>query len=156
MHTPRQQLIQDLLASMNTVRRGMYTHLQAANHLLPIPRAQLELLIIIKYSQPVSFKELAKQLYVTPGAISQLAEGLEQAKLIQRRVDPSDRRIQCLEVTKKGDALLHTIEKRRQRIMESVMQDLSNEELELWVRIHKKILQQFKAELDNETDKENA
>lgn len=140
MPTQRQQLIQDLLVSINTIRRGMYAQLQTASHLLSIPRAQLELLIAIKHAQPVNFKTLAKQLYVTPGAISQMAEGLEQAKLIGRTADTNDRRIQCLTVTKKGDTLLLDAEQRRQEVMESAMRDLTNEELKQLLQIHQKII----------------
>jgi len=150
----RQQLIQEVLESMNTMKRGMVGHLQAANRSLPIPRPQLELLVAIKQLQPVSFKDLARRLYLSPGAVSQAADGLEGSQLIEREIDPADRRVQCLKVTKKGDKLLEAASKKRQDTMKSIMESLSDEELEVWARVHKKILEHFQNELRKETDKE--
>jgi DNA-binding MarR family transcriptional regulator len=147
----RDELIRTLFDGMDATKRGMYAQLQAVNRTLPIPRSQLELLIAIRHTQPISFKELAKQLYLTPGAISQLAEGLEQQAFIIRRADPNDRRIQCLEVSKKGDKLLQTVSKRRRSIMEAVVQELTDEELEIWVRVQQKLIKQFQAEITKQT-----
>src|SRR6185369_16321340 len=99
MRTPRRDiLIQSLFESMSALKRGMAGQWHLMNQGCPISRSQLELLFTIRHAQPVSFKHLAQQLYLTPGAISQLAEGLEQHELISRQSDDRDRRIQCLSV----------------------------------------------------------
>jgi len=144
--TPRQALVEQLFESMNTLKRGMYSQLHVINRDLPISRSQIELLMAIRHAQPVSFKELAKQLCLTPGAISQLAEGLEQLELIERKTSIADRRLQYLETSKKGATLLQDVEKRRRKLLETVMQDLSDEELELWLRIQQKMINQFQSE----------
>jgi MarR family multiple antibiotic resistance transcriptional regulator len=153
--THRDKLIQTLFENMDTTKRGMYAQLNALNRTLPIPRSQLELLMAIRHTQPVSFKDLAKQLYLTPGAISQLAEGLEQQNMIERQVAPGDRRIQCLVTTSKGDKLLQDVEKKRRTILEAVLQELTDDELEVWLKIQKKLIKQFQAEIANQTKKEN-
>jgi len=155
MNTPtrRAELIRTLFETMDATKRGMYAQMQAINRTLPIPRPQLELLTTIRHTQPISFKALAKQLYLTPGAISQQAEGLEQQELIVRRIDPKDRRIQFLEVTPKGLELLADIEKRRRSILEKVLVELSDDELEIWVRIQQKLIKQFQAEISKEKEK---
>jgi DNA-binding MarR family transcriptional regulator len=142
----RDELIRTLFDSMDTTKRGIYAQMQALHRSLPIPRSQLELLTAIKHAQPVSFKDLAAQLYLSPGAISQLAEGLEQQELIQRQSDPKDRRIHCLEITKKGEKLLQSIAKRRRSIMEAVAAELTDEELKLWLRIQQKLLKKFQSQ----------
>jgi DNA-binding MarR family transcriptional regulator len=147
----REALIRNLFETMDTTKRGMYAQLQAVNRLLPIPRSQLELLMAIQHMQPVSFKELAKYLYLTPGAISQLAEGLEQQELIGRKIDPKDRRVQCLEVSKKGNKLLQDVARHRRTVMEKALQDLSDDELEMWVGIQQKLIKQFQAEVTKQT-----
>jgi DNA-binding MarR family transcriptional regulator len=156
MNTPtRTELIRTLFDTMDTMKRGMYAQMQAINRTLPIPRPQLELLTTIRHTQPISFKDLAKQLYLTPGAISQQAEGLEQQALIIRRIDAKDRRIQCLEVTPKGLELLEDVEKRRRSILEKVLHELSDEELEIWVRVHRKLIKQFQSEITKSEKKES-
>lgn len=146
MNTHRRTLMNHLFENMNALKRGMAGHMQTLYRDCPIPRSQLELLFAIHYHQPVSFKQLAQLLYLTPGAVSQLAEGLEEHKLITRHADADDRRIQCLSVAKPGEELLQKVEKHRQGLMETVVQDLSDEELTVWLRVQEKLLQHFQTE----------
>jgi MarR family transcriptional regulator, multiple antibiotic resistance protein MarR len=141
--TRRDELIRAIFENMEVTKRGMHAQLHAINKLLPIPRAQLELLVSIEHMQPVSFKDLAKQLYLTPGAVSQLAEGLEQQGYIARKADPNDRRVQCLETTKRGDKLLQDVSKKRRAIFEAVLKELTDEELEIWLRVQQTLVKQF-------------
>lgn len=147
----RNELIEHLFATMEKTKRGMHAHLHAINRMVPIPRAQLELLTVLHYGQPISSKQLAQQLYMTPGAVSQLVEGLAAQDLIIRRIDEKDRRVQCLEVSEKGEALLADVEKRRRKIMETVFQELTDEELEVWVTVQQKLVERFQAEFRHET-----
>jgi len=146
----RDILIQSLFENVNALKRGMTGYLQAVQRDWPVSGSQLELLFTISHNQPVSFKQLAQQLYMTPGAISQLAESLEQRELINRQVDAKDRRVQCLHVSKKGSKLLQDIEKRRQKLMEAIAQDLSDEELALWLHVQEKMIQQLQADLNGQ------
>lgn len=143
MKTQREALLEQLFERMDAVKRGMAEHMRQLQYDCPISRSQVELLFAIRHTQPVSFKHLAQQLYLTPGAVSQLAENLEQQSLISRHADEHDRRIQCLRVTKKGTRLLDTIERRRQSFLETIVADLSDEELALWLRIQQKMLEHF-------------
>ncbi|HSX06688.1 MAG TPA: MarR family transcriptional regulator [Candidatus Saccharimonadia bacterium] len=150
----RAQLIQSIFESMSTMKRGIAGRWQPSNKDCPVSHGQLELLFTIYHGQPVNFKQLARQLYLTPGAVSQLVEGLEQHKLITRQADPKDRRIQCLEVSAEGIKLIKQIENYRRSIMEDVMTSLTDEELELWLRIHKKFLEQFEKRQTDQHKKE--
>jgi DNA-binding MarR family transcriptional regulator len=144
----------NLLENMDALKRGMAGHLQVLYRDCPIPRSQLELLFAIHYHEPVSFKHLAQQLYLTPGAVSQLAEGLEQQLLITRTSGTDDRRIQCLSVTPKGKQLLQQAEKHRQSVMEAVMHDLTDDELAAWLRVQEKLLRHFQVEASKQSKKE--
>jgi DNA-binding MarR family transcriptional regulator len=150
----RNKLVRDLFENIGIMKRGMYSHLQAANSMLPISRSQLEVLVAIHHNQLVNFKELARQLYLTPGAVSQLAEVLEQEGYISRQIDAKDRRIQCLQISKKGAKLLQDVDKRRRKIIQAVLEDLTDEELELWVRVQKKLVTQFQSEVTSSENKE--
>lgn len=156
MATKRDKLVETLFENMSTVKRTMSGHMQALNRDCPISHAQLELLFAIRHTQPVSFKQLAKQLYLTPGAVSQVADSLEQQELIVRKADADDRRVQCLTVSAKGATLLADIEKRRHRIIDIIIQDLSDEELEAWLRVQQKIISHFHTDINNTNQKEKA
>ncbi len=152
----RAELVQALFESMSAMKRGMTAQWQSAGHDCPISHGQLELLFTIFHGQPVSFKQLARQLYLTPGAVSQMVEGLEQHQLITRQTDAKDRRVQCLEVSPDGMQLIERIKQQRHGMMERVMADLSDQELELWLRIQKKILEQLEVGRTNQYEKETA
>jgi DNA-binding MarR family transcriptional regulator len=142
----RTALIQTLYENMSTLKRGMHSHFQATPLSAPISRSQLELLFTIRQAQPVSSKLLAQKLCLTPGAVSQLAESLELHGLISRRPDERDRRIQCLEITAKGAALLQEVDDRRHSAMAALIADLTDEELEVWLRVQQKMLKHFQTD----------
>lgn len=152
MQESRQKIIQQLFENMNAVKRSMHGQLQALDKRMPIPHAQQELLLTIRTLQPVTFKQLAERLYLTPGAVSQLAQGLEEHELIIRKTDPADRRKQLLHISKKGTKLLQDMEKRRRKFMETILTELSDEELQIWLRIQQKMIKQYQTQLTDETN----
>src|SRR4051812_621167 len=121
----REQLIRSIFENVGLVKRNIYNHLEVNRHILPLPMSQLELLVTIRHNQPISFKELARQLCLTPGAISQVVEAVEQEGYVTRENDLKDRRIQSLRISKKGTKLLLDVSKRRQAIMREVLEDLT-------------------------------
>src|SRR5947209_7096307 len=54
--------------------------------------------------------EISKHLHVTAPTITQLLKGLEAHELIERRVDPSDRRAVGIQLTKKGERVTQKAE----------------------------------------------
>ena len=79
-----------------------------------------------------------------------MAEGLEDQDFIQRQVDMTDRRTQHLHVSSQGTKLLLDMEQKRRKLMEAVLAELSDEELDIWIRVQEKMIRQFKAEHDSE------
>jgi DNA-binding MarR family transcriptional regulator len=142
----RDLLIQTIFESMSALKRGMAGQMHAVIRDCPISHSQLELLATIRHMQPINFKQLAQQLYLTPGSISQLVEALEQQNLVQRQIDAKDRRVQTLQLTRKGNELLADIDKRRRSTLEEIMLGLTTQELELWLQIQQKITQKFQTE----------
>lgn len=145
MDHSRQEIINRIFEHSEAMKRGMYTHMQAYFHHLPVTRSQLEVLSAIKYLQPVSFKEIARQLYLTPGAVSQSVEALNLEGYVLREADLSDRRIQHLKLSSKGEKLLHDIENRRRALMEEALKDLTFDELALWLKVQTNMSKQFQA-----------
>lgn len=145
MKPSRDELIQALFENTNAVKRGVQGRLQQLSRDFSFSGAQLELLFTIWHSQPISAKQLAATLHMTPGAVSQLVEGVTQAELIERQTSEEDRRIQYLRVSAKGEELIHSFEKGRRQMMEDIVEDLSDEELEIWLRVQQKMIGYFKA-----------
>lgn len=142
----RDQIVRELFDTMGAIKRVMTGHMTNLNREYPVSRSQLELLSAIHHAASISFKDLAGQLCLTPGAVSQLVEGLEQHHLVSRRVDPEDRRVQCLQLTGTGSKLLKSIEKHRTRMLSEIIEDLTDEELALWLGVQQKVLHRFQTE----------
>jgi DNA-binding MarR family transcriptional regulator len=145
MSEAREAIITRIFEYSEAMKRGMYTHMQAYFRNLPVSRAQFEVLGAIKHLQPVSSKEIAKQLYLTPGAVSQSVESLDQLDYLVREADPADRRIQYLKLSQKGERLLQDFEKSRRSMMEQAMKDLTLEELTVWLKVQIKVSEQYHA-----------
>jgi DNA-binding MarR family transcriptional regulator len=143
MEQARAELIKRIFENSEAMKRGMYGHMQAYFRDLPIGRAPLEVLTAVQQLQPVSSKEVAGQLYLTPGAVSQSVDALDQQGYLVRESDATDRRVQYLKLSDKGQALLSDIEKNRREIMKQAMEHLSLEELTVWLKVQTKMLEQF-------------
>lgn len=152
----RTELIQAIFESISAIKRNFAARRHFISEDCSIPPGQLEVFFRIYHEQPISFKQLAYQLQLTPGAISQLVEGLEQRKLITRKTDKADRRVQCLEMSPEGTQLIKRVEHHRQQMMEGVMAGLSDHELEVWLRIQKKLLEQLEIQRAEQHEKETA
>jgi len=57
-------------------------------------------------------------------------------------------------VSKKGKRLLDTIDKRRKRVVELVVDGLTDKELAVWLKVQEKMMHHFQTELAKQTKKE--
>ena len=89
----RTKSIQDLFATTAVVQRMMHTCLQRSFDEIGVAPSQLQILHLIRQQQPVSLKTLASNMRLTPGAITQLIEGVVQAGYVTRTESSEDRRI---------------------------------------------------------------
>lgn len=145
MDSSRKELIKKLFDNSEAVKRGMYNYAHGHFRNAPLARAPLEVLFAIKYMQPASSKAIASRLSLTPGAVSQSVDTLDQEGYVMRTADKSDRRIQHLALSKKGEKLLAEMGKRRYRMMEEITQDLTLEELNVWLTVQVKMAARLKA-----------
>src|SRR5437764_2122847 len=58
----------------------------------------------------IKVSEISKHLHVTAPSITQLLKGLEAHELIERRVDPTDRRAVGIQLTQKGERVTQKAE----------------------------------------------
>ncbi len=148
----RETIIRSLFDNMHAIKRSVGAHL--FNQDCPLRPAQVELLFTIRHLEPISFKRLAQELYMTPGAVSQMGEALEEHGYIDRETDPQDRRVQWLRLSRKGGKLLRDVEKRREHLMNRVMEGLSDEDLAVWLKVQERMLHHLQTELTTHNPKE--
>lgn len=83
---------------------------------------QAHLLLHLAQGRALSQREHAKQLGCDPSNLTGLSDRLEARGLIERRVDPEDRRVKALVATEKGEALRAQLAARLSEPPESVAQ----------------------------------
>ncbi|HET6924245.1 MAG TPA: MarR family transcriptional regulator [Candidatus Saccharimonadales bacterium] len=149
----RNELIDRIYENMGALKRGMLSSLQSIGGTPHLSGSQLELAFTIKHLQPVGVKQLATQLRLTPGAVSQVADALVQTGLVTRQHDETDRRKSYLSLTAEGDRVLHRVHQDRQALFRSVMEDMTDQELTEWLHIQQKLIDHL-ATITNRNTKE--
>ena len=90
---------------------------------------QLKSLFFIDSQDSINFRKLADALGVTPPDVTRIVDRLVEQRLVSRRQHPEDRRVQLLQVTQKGKALLVRLRENRTTRLRRILTNLSAEEL---------------------------
>lgn len=100
---------------------------------LSIP--QFDLLSTLTEREGVTQQELAGRLYVTKGNVSGLVDRLVEARLVERRPTPADRRSHALHLTPKGRGLAEQGIAAQRAYVEATLGRLPPEELAALERV---------------------
>ncbi|HEX3226338.1 MAG TPA: MarR family transcriptional regulator [Gaiellaceae bacterium] len=90
---------------------------------------QVSLLVAIKYSPGIGVRELAARERVSPPALSNRVDRLEQDGLVTRTPSDDDRRRVGLTLTEEGQRVLRRVRSRRTAWLVTRLGQLSTEEL---------------------------
>lgn len=93
-----------------------------------LPLAQLRLCGVLS-SGPFTMSAISRALGTTLSAVTQLADRLERAGLVQRVLRDDDRRVRCLRLTKRGQRLMQLHADNRRRRMSKVLERLAPSEI---------------------------
>ena len=86
-----------------------------------------------------SVKEIAKFLHVTPGAVTQLIDGLVDKKLVKREEDSSDRRVINIKLTKTTKDRFEDFKKKYFVAISHAFKDLSDIEIGQLIKLINKV-----------------
>jgi DNA-binding MarR family transcriptional regulator len=131
-----------------------FGHLKRAMHVLAVRDyshlglsvSQLVALKTIHHLQPVTSKDLAKYMQVTPGAASQLLDALVDADCIVRTLNETDRRVSYLTVSRKGKQKLQEFQKTHVQMLLKACKDVSDEDLEAYIRVQQAMITWLEAQ----------
>lgn len=79
--------------------------------------------VIFSHADGVMLKDIAKEMRLTPGAVSQSVDLLVREGLVEREAAPHDRRAVIIRPTSKGRDVRDRVGKKFTRVMESVLSD---------------------------------
>lgn len=139
MDKHRDKLLQDVTDSFSQVKRALHSFAVSGLEVQGLSIAQHMLLRKIAESQPVSQAALAKQMQLTPGAISQNIDALDQANCIVRTANPSDRRISNLSVSQDGKAALDKFAAISEQLIARAFSGIPDEDIAAYVRVQRTI-----------------
>jgi DNA-binding MarR family transcriptional regulator len=138
MEKIREDLLQTLIHQMMSLMKHIgHDFLKSAPTLSP-PQVRL-LFSIGRKTDGLSVTELAELTGVTPGAITQFVDTLVEKNLVAREGDPNDRRIVKLKLTRMARSQFERYKEEHLASVTRIFQPLSNEELQLLIKIIMKI-----------------
>ena len=150
------KLTSELFEILNSSKRSMNARFHVLAESLGISRSQLEVILTIYELQPIASTDLAKKLVLTPGAISQLVEGLVQLQWVTRQPCPDDRRTQLLSLTPRATKHVESMKKWRFDLIKQVTDELTDEELQTYMHVQKKIMTAFETTPTNNIMKDHS
>lgn len=141
----REELIEAIFANMHQMHRAGASKFHSLIGKMYISSSQMELLVTVKHMQPISVKNIAAHMRLTPGAVTQLMEGLVERGYLERNPDEQDHRVTNVRLAESGALQLKELWEKRKSMMREVLGSLTTEELTIMLRAQEKILQQIEA-----------
>ena len=85
-------------------------------------------------------RELAELMSINQPSLVRMLDVLEAQHLIQRHPDPRDRRVQQLHLAQQGEALVAQIGRHAERLNQTLLEGLTDDELAATTRVLQKML----------------
>src|SRR3954470_8686997 len=113
-------------ASIRNVVRQL---LSVDDSMMDLPLRQLKVCLSL-YRQSRSMSHIGRELGLSPSAVTQVSDRLERRGLIERVFQDKDRRVRKLRLTRKGQHLVRSREKKQLRRIAAALNSLSANELD--------------------------
>jgi DNA-binding MarR family transcriptional regulator len=151
----RAQAIEQIADNLHMMKREMQSHLLKVYDAINLSPAQVELLKQIRCKGPLSHKQLAAEARLTPGAVTQLIDGLYAAGCIERKQSSDDRRVSYISISQAGERKLDMAMGYYQKLLKTAFDTLTDEELAVYQQAQAKLIDWYKtSHPDPQTSKE--
>ena len=103
--------------------------------------AQIKMLVCITRHEPdgVMLKDIANELELTPGAVSQMVEHLVRMELLERCTSETDRRAVCIKLSRKGKSIRAFHEDFFDKVINNFMKTVSEEKQKIFAEVMQKM-----------------
>jgi DNA-binding MarR family transcriptional regulator len=136
--TPARRAVVSVVRGFGAIARQMGPHY--ARFGLTPPQFQMLTVLNRLRGEQVTQRHLGRELYVSFPNITVMLSRLEQMELIERQVNPADRRERFVSITREGRTLLKTIWKEQPAQLESVLAGLDESERRQLARLMNKMI----------------
>jgi DNA-binding MarR family transcriptional regulator len=140
MSNTRKELLQSLTEKMTSAMRRVHKGhgVKFSEFILRPPQVRM-LFFIARQNEEVALKDLAEMLDVTPGAVTQVVDGLVDMNLVRREEDVKDRRIIRIKLTELARSKLEEFREGYLASANQVFDILSDAEIKELVRLLDKV-----------------
>lgn len=148
----REEALQATFNNMQATKRLMSCYFQHSLRELGVSSTQAMLLFTIDAREPLSFKQIAEHMVLTPGAVTQGINSLEALGYITRTPDEHDRRIVYLSLSAAGKDFVKRLHAAHHRMYAGIMAEMSNQEIAVWLGVQEKMLHYLKTHAPKEKE----
>jgi DNA-binding MarR family transcriptional regulator len=99
----------EIVASLSDTTRLIRRAFDAKARAIGVTRPQWQVLIMLRRHDGINQGGLAELLEVEPITVGRMIDRLQDAELVERRADPTDRRTWRLHLTAKAEALIEQL-----------------------------------------------
>ncbi|MCA9327243.1 MarR family transcriptional regulator [Candidatus Saccharibacteria bacterium] len=138
--TERTEATSELVSLISGIKRSLQGRTYRCKDGAELTSGQLGMLFTLKQHGPTSAQDVAARLAMTPGAVSQLVDGLFDAGYIVRSPRNDDRRVVDLSLSARGQEQISGIEHKRHAFIKQMTDGLSDDELTQLVSALRKML----------------
>ena len=121
--------MEDLLFEINETARAIRRLFDQRVSTMGVTRSQWRVPARLKREPNLRQVELAERLDMEPITLCRIVDRLEEAGLVERKTDPSDRRAWLLELTSKADPVVKQLRGVARGIAEEAMDGIKNGDL---------------------------
>ncbi len=151
-------LIMRMLDSFRELVRVSCSRDRRMDHLSAV---QLRVILLLANRSPDSMKlkELAQELHVTPGAVSQTVDGLFRQGFIERKEDPKDRRAVAIRLAALGRKNVNIAREKIKGVLIDCLQKIQPSDTEqgmVFLRQLQKNVQEYQKNYALEEERENS
>ncbi|HEX2328576.1 MAG TPA: MarR family transcriptional regulator [Candidatus Angelobacter sp.] len=126
---PRDRSLEELADRLHSTAIHLLRMVRVRDAETGIGPARLSALSVVVFGGPISLNDLARAEQVKPPTMSRIVDGLEEAGLVARSTNASDRRGVVIEATAEGKAMLQEGRRRRVRMLAARLAQLPKAEL---------------------------
>jgi DNA-binding MarR family transcriptional regulator len=121
--------MEDLLFEINETARAIRRLFDQRASAMGVTRSQWRVLARLKREPGLRQVELAERLDMEPITLCRIVDRLQEAGLVERKTDPSDRRAWLLELTAKADPVVKQLRGLAREIAEDAMDGINEGDL---------------------------
>ncbi len=121
--------MEDLLFEINETARAVRRLFDQRASAIGVTRSQWRVLARLKREPKLRQVELAERLDMEPITLCRIVDRLEEAGLVERKPDPSDRRAWLLELTAKANPVIEQLRGLARGIAQEAMDGIEQAEL---------------------------